>query len=88
MPQENQTPMLQIESLFEELVQHYGEGDDRELRVAAKMLMVALDRFRRYGGYQWSSLVREYTNQALNDQEKFERILRANRSEPAEQNQK
>lgn len=75
------TPMVQIESLFEELVKHYGDGDDRELRVAAKMLMVALDRFRQYGGGQWQSLVWEYTNTAVHDQEKFARILRANRSE-------
>lgn len=77
----NQTPMEKIESLFDELVAHYGSGDDKELRVAAKMLMVALDRFRLHGGGEWSSLVREYVSIAVNDQEKFERILQANRSE-------
>jgi hypothetical protein len=76
-----QTPMEQIEALFAELVTHYGDGDDRELRVAAKMLMVALDRFRQYGGGEWPSLVREYTSIAVNDLEQFERILRANRNE-------
>lgn len=84
MPQQHQTPMVQIESLFEELVKHYGDGEDRELRVAAKMLMVSLDRFRRYGGGGWSSMVREYTTIAVHDLEKFERILRANRSEKIE----
>lgn len=73
--------MAKIETLFDELVKHYGDGDDRELRVAAKMLMVALDRFRRHGGFEWSNLVREYTSIAMSDQEKFDRILRANRSE-------
>jgi hypothetical protein len=81
MQQQNQTPMTRIELLFEELVAHYGDGDDPELRVAAKMLMVALDRFRRHGGGEWSGLVREYTSIAVNEQERFERILGANRSE-------
>lgn len=76
--------MTQIESLFDELVKHYGDGDDRELRVAAKLLMVALDRFRRHGGHEWPGLVREYTSIAVNDQERFEQILRANRSESVE----
>lgn len=81
MHQQNRTPMTRIESLFDELVAHYGDGDDRELRVAAKMLMVALDRFRRHGGGEWSSLVREYTSIAVHDEEKFKRILDANRGE-------
>jgi len=83
MTEQNQTPMVKIEFLFEELVKQYGEGEDRELRVAAKMLMVALGQFRRHGGSDWPDLVREYTSIAVNDQEKFERILRANRSEGA-----
>jgi hypothetical protein len=81
MSQKNQTPMEQIESMFNELVKHYGEGDDRELRVAGKMLIVALDRLRRHGGQNWSNLAWEYTSIAVNDQEKFDRILNANRSE-------
>ena len=81
--QHNQTPMVRIESLFEELVAHYGEGDDRELRVAAKMLMVSLDRFRRHGGGEWSSLVREYMSIAVHDEARFERMLEANRGERA-----
>lgn len=87
MYQKNQTPMMQIEYLFEELVAHYGDGDDRELRVAAKMLIVALDRFRRYGGCEWSNLVREYMSIAVNDLEKFERIIHANRNEKIEHGQ-
>lgn len=71
--------MERIEALFEELVAHYGEGDDRELRVAAKMLLVALDGFRRHGGSGWPALAREYLGLAVNDPEKFEQVLRANR---------
>jgi len=81
MLQQNQTPLEQIESLCEELVAHYGSGEDRELRVAAKTLLVALDQFRRHGGYRWSSLVREYLSIAENDPDKWEHILRANRGE-------
>jgi len=81
MPNQNQTPMEKIESLCEELVAHYGDGTERELRVAAKMLLVAVDRFRQHGGRGWSNLAREYLSLAENDPEKFERILLANRSE-------
>lgn len=84
MAQPEQTPLEQIESLFEELVKRYGEGDDRELRVAAKMLMVGLDRFCRHGGSGWPNLVREYTNIAVNDPEQFARILQSNRSGKAD----
>jgi hypothetical protein len=80
----NQTPMNRIESLADELVLHYGDGDDRELRVAAKMLMVALDRFRRHGGSGWPGLVREYTSIAVDDPERFDRILDSNRNELAD----
>lgn len=83
----NQTPMSRIEALFEQLVAHYGEGDDRELRVAAKMLMVALERFQRHGGSGWPGLVREYVSMAVDDPERFERILRANRSEGTDRGQ-
>lgn len=84
MSPHDQTPMTRIESLFEELVAHYGDGDERELRIAAKMLMVALDRFRRHGGHGWPNLVREYTSIAIDEEERFERILRANRNEKSE----
>ena len=84
MHPKDQTPMTRIESLFEELVAHYGDGDDRELRVAAKMLMVALDRFRRHGGGEWPGLVREYVSIAVDDEAKFERILDANRNEKSD----
>lgn len=84
MPQHERTPMEQIESLFDELVKRYGEGEDRELRVAAKMLMIVLDRFRQHGGSGWPNLLREYTHIAVNDPEQFERILRSNRSDKTE----
>ena len=81
MSQQHLTPMEQIESLCDQLASHYGEGEGRELRVAAKMLLVAVDRFRRHGGLGWSNLVREYLEIAEHDPEKFERIINANRGE-------
>jgi hypothetical protein len=75
-----QTPLEKIEYLFDELVTHYEDGADRELRVAAKMLLVALDHLRRHGGPGWSSLAREYLHILENDPEKFDAILRENRS--------
>lgn len=80
MQSQSQPPMARIEALFEELVEHYGEGDDKELRVAAKMLMVALDRFRQHGGYGWPGLVREYLSIAIDDADRFDLMLNANRS--------
>ena len=81
MPEPALTPMERIESLSRELLSHYGDGPERELRVAAKLYLVALDQFRRYGGSNWPDLATEYLTIAKRDPEKFERILRANRSD-------
>jgi hypothetical protein len=81
MRTQNQTPVEQIELLCEELATHYGDGNDRDLRIAAKLLLVALERFRQHGGPRWSSLVRDYLSIAEYDPDKFERILESNRSE-------
>lgn len=76
------TPLDSIERLSAELEQHYGDGQDRELRVAAKLLLAALDKFRQHGGPNWSALVQEYLSVAQRDPEKFARILSANRGKP------
>lgn len=81
MRAQNQTPVEQIELLCERLAAHYGDGSDRDLRIAAKLLLVALDRFRLHGGPRWSSLVRDYLSIAEYDPDKFDRILASNRSE-------
>ena len=75
------TPMERIASTCDALTEHYQDGDDRELRIAAKALLVALDRFRRYGDHNWPDLVQEYLDLAAHDPEKFELILKSNRSE-------
>ena len=36
------TPLEKVEALYDELVAHYGAGEDKEIRAAAKLLLVAL----------------------------------------------
>jgi hypothetical protein len=75
----NMTPLERAEAVFNELVAHYGAAEDRELRAAAKLLLVALDKFRVHGGSNWSVLLDEYVDLAKRDPERFERILHGNR---------
>lgn len=78
MPDKPQSPTDRIETLYRDLVAHYGSGDDRELRAAAKMLLVALVKFRAHGGARWSSLLDEYVDIAKHDPERLQRLLDAN----------
>lgn len=68
-------PLQRVEALYSELVTHYGEGDDRELRAAAKLLLVALDKFQKHGGHDWARLVDEYIRLARDNPDKFIRVL-------------
>jgi hypothetical protein len=79
------TPMERAEALFDELVAHYGEGDQRELRAAAKLLLVALSKFRDHGGAHWQELLDEYVDALKHDPEKFARMLESNRGTPPDQ---
>ncbi len=56
------TPLEKVESLYSELTEWYGEADKKELRVAAKLLLVALDKFASYGQNDWDQLVMEYVD--------------------------
>ncbi|WPL15775.1 hypothetical protein Thiowin_00692 [Thiorhodovibrio winogradskyi] len=76
------SPLERVEALYLELVAHYGDGDQRELRAAAKLLLVALARFRTHGGPDWARLLDEYVVLAKTDPARFERLLSSNRSEP------
>ena len=80
MTEKIQTPMEQVEQLCKELHAHYERGDESQLRIAAKLMLVALNQFQQWGGPDWKNLVKEYIDIALNDPEKFERILQSNRS--------
>lgn len=75
------TPLEKVEDLYKELVNWYGEGDDREIRAASKLLMVALVEFEKHGGPGWRGLVENYIWKLTNDPEKFARLLESNRGE-------
>ena len=74
-PRSGSSPLERVERLHAELVAHYGDGEDPELRAASKLLLVALDRFRRHGGEAWAERVDEYVAIARDDPERFARIF-------------
>lgn len=76
------TPLEKVEALFDELVQHYGEAEDREIRAATKLLLVAIAQLKTHDEHRWKGLMREYISLAEDDPDKFERILNSNRSTP------
>jgi hypothetical protein len=78
MPPKHQSPTERIEALYRELVADYGGGDDRELRAAAKLLLVALHKFRVHGGARWDVLLDEYIDIVKHDPGRFERMLASN----------
>ena len=73
------TPLERVEIFYRELVAHYHEADDAELRAAAKLLLVAIAEIRNHGGREWQRLLDEYVQIAKQDPERFERMLRGNR---------
>lgn len=75
------TPLEKIEQLYKELSDWYGEADMKEQRIAAKLLLVALDKFAAAEGPNWRKLVMEYVDLAQANPEKFARILESNRGE-------
>ena len=74
------TPLEKTEAFFDELVTHYGEGEDREIRAASKLMLVALAKFKEHGSPRGIELADEYLNLIKYDPEKFERIMQSNRS--------
>jgi hypothetical protein len=80
MPSDRRTPIERVEELYLELVEHYGSGDQRELRAAAKVLLVALAKFREHGGPNWPGLLDEYVDIIKYDPERFQRMLESNRA--------
>lgn len=73
------TPLEKTEALYRELVDWYGDGDERETRAAAKLLMVALLKLKEHGGPGWEGLVDEYLIMLKNDPERYHRMLESNR---------
>lgn len=75
------TPLEKIELLYNELFEWYGDADKKEQRIAAKLLLVSLDRFAACEGVGWHSLVMEYIDILKNDPERFQKIITSNRGE-------
>jgi hypothetical protein len=75
------TPLEKIESLYSELVDWYGEADKKEQRVAAKLLIVALEKIAIFEGNGWDDLVMEYVAILKNDPERFQKIIESNRGD-------
>lgn len=78
------TPLEQVEALYHELVAHYGTGEQCEMRAAAKLLLVALAKFREHGGPDWARILDEYLHVLKTDPARFQRMLESNRSNPPE----
>lgn len=74
------SPLERVEYCHAELVAHYANGEEPELRAAAKLLLVALDKFRCYGGHNWDQRVEEYLIMARDEPDKLDAILAGNRS--------
>lgn len=81
------TPLEKVEFLYAEMVQWYGDADKKELRAAAKLLIVALDKFESFGGHAWQHLVYEYIEILKNDPDRFQKIIESNRGELKEKKQ-
>jgi hypothetical protein len=75
------TPLEKVESLVKDLTNWYGDAEKKELRVAAKLLMVSLEQFSIHGGDEWHALVMEYVTTLQKDPEKFQKMLESNRGE-------
>jgi hypothetical protein len=74
-----ENPLSRTEAFYDDLVAHYKDGEAREIRAASKLLLVALDKFRNYGGSDWQSLVDEYITMVKENPAKFDRIVKSQR---------
>ena len=73
------TPLEKAETLYDELVSSYQDGDKREIRAASKLLMVALAKMQEHGGFGWQGLVEEYLIILNKDPQKFRDMMDSNR---------
>jgi hypothetical protein len=78
------TPLEKVEDLYDQLVEWYGEGPDRETRAASKLLMIALLRLKEHGGFGWQGLIEDHILMLKNDPERYQKMLEANRGERKE----
>ncbi|MBK1646192.1 hypothetical protein CKO25_16375 [Thiocapsa imhoffii] len=78
---DRKTPLEKVEALYEELVDWYEDGSDREIRAASKLLMIGLLKLKVHGGFGWQGLVEDYVLMLKQDPERYAQILEANRGE-------
>ena len=76
---EELSPLQKVDQLYEELVAHYGDAEDRNLRAAAKLLLVALEKFQIHAGPEWVKLVNEYLSMVADNPQKTRRIMHCQR---------
>jgi hypothetical protein len=76
-----ENPLRKAEAFYDELLAHHGPGKDRDIHAAAKLLLVALDKFRRHGGQEWMSLVTEYITMIKENPEKFDLMMKCQRGQ-------
>ena len=76
-----ENPLRKAEAFYDKLLAHHGPGKDRDIHAAAKLLLVALDKFRRHGGQEWMSLVTEYITMIKENPEKFDLMMKCQRGQ-------
>ena len=74
-------PIQKVAAFYEDLLEHYGSCSDREIRVAVKLLRVALGKFRLHGGPAWMSLIDEYVTMTKQNPEKFDLVMKCQRGQ-------
>lgn len=74
------SPTERVDALYLDLCRHYEGGADKELRAAAKLLLVALARLREHGGDNWDVTLDAYVKIAKNRPDKLAAILQQGNS--------
>ena len=74
------SPTERADALYLDLCRHYEGGSDKEVRAAAKLLLVALARLREHGGVNWDVTLDAYVKIAKNRPDKLAAILQQGNS--------
>lgn len=74
------SPTERVDALYLDLCRHYEGGADKEMRAAAKLLLVALARLREHGGDDWDMTLEAYVRIAKNRPDKLAAILQQGNS--------
>ncbi|EXJ14411.1 hypothetical protein [Imhoffiella purpurea] len=73
------TPLEKVEALYEELVVSYGDGRQREIRAASKLLLIALFELKEHDNRGWQDLVEDHVRMLRDEPERYRRLIDANR---------